>query len=205
MLADRTPDDFGSTLRQARERRGVSLRQIATATKISVAALEGLERNDITRLPGGIFSRAFVRSYAIEVGLDPDKTIQQFIASFPNEVDRRGTAAAGRARTTRRSRANAAPPTTFLRLDRIERSGCRWSCCTSRRSADAGRRTGSAAASQPARCRVDARPRPAAPFHQPPRRRRTELSTCDRSRRVPTARQRLLPTRPSAIDRCSSA
>lgn len=76
---------FGGTLREARERRGVSLRQIANATKISVAVLEALERNDISRLPGGIFSRAFVRSYAIEVGLDPEKTIQEFIAQFPND------------------------------------------------------------------------------------------------------------------------
>ncbi len=76
---------FGGALREARERRGVSLRQIANATKISVAALEALERNDISRLPGGIFSRAFVRSYAIEVGLDPDATIQEFVAQFPND------------------------------------------------------------------------------------------------------------------------
>jgi cytoskeleton protein RodZ len=76
---------FGGTLREARERRGVSLRQIANATKISVAALEALERNDFSRLPGGIFSRGFVRSYAIEVGLDPEKTIQEFIAQFPND------------------------------------------------------------------------------------------------------------------------
>ena len=76
---------FGGTLREARERRGVSLRQIANATKISVAVLDALERNDISRLPGGIFSRAFVRSYAIEVGLDPEKTIQDFIAQFPND------------------------------------------------------------------------------------------------------------------------
>jgi cytoskeletal protein RodZ len=76
---------FGGALREARERRGVSLRQIANATKISVAALEALERNDISRLPGGIFSRAFVRSYAIEVGLDPDVTIQEFVAQFPND------------------------------------------------------------------------------------------------------------------------
>jgi len=54
----------------------VSLRQIANATKISIAALEALERNDISRLPGGIFSRAFVRSYAVEVGLDPETTIE---------------------------------------------------------------------------------------------------------------------------------
>jgi cytoskeletal protein RodZ len=78
--------DFGAKLRAARERKGVSLRQIATATKISIAALEALERNDISRLPGGIFSRAFVRSYASEVGLDPEATIQDFIAQFPQDT-----------------------------------------------------------------------------------------------------------------------
>jgi cytoskeleton protein RodZ len=85
MSADRTSGGFGATLRNAREGRGVSLRQIANTTKISVAALEALERNDISRLPGGIFSRAFVRSYAIEVGLDPEATIAEFVAQFPND------------------------------------------------------------------------------------------------------------------------
>ena len=85
MAADRTSGGFGGKLRDARERRGISLRQIANATKISVAALEALELNDISRLPGGIFSRAFVRSYATEVGLDPDAMIQEFIAQFPND------------------------------------------------------------------------------------------------------------------------
>ena len=72
MAAERTAGDFGGRLREARERRGVTLRQIAAATKISVRVLEALERNDISLLPGGIFSRAFVRSYAIQVGLDPE-------------------------------------------------------------------------------------------------------------------------------------
>ncbi|HZR24904.1 MAG TPA: helix-turn-helix domain-containing protein [Vicinamibacterales bacterium] len=85
MAAERTPVDFGRKLRDARERKGVSLRQIASATKISVAVLDALERNDISRLPGGIFGRAFVRSYAIEVGLDPEETIQDFIAQFPHD------------------------------------------------------------------------------------------------------------------------
>jgi cytoskeleton protein RodZ len=77
--------DFGTRLREARERKGVSLRTIADATKISVAVLEALERNDVSRLPGGIFSRAFVRSYALEVGLDPEATIQEFVAQFPHD------------------------------------------------------------------------------------------------------------------------
>src|SRR5262245_34042818 len=85
MVAPRGSSGFGGRLREARERRGVTLRQIANATKISISALEALERNDLSRLPGGIFSRAFVRSYALEVGLDPEQAIQEFIAQFPGD------------------------------------------------------------------------------------------------------------------------
>jgi cytoskeletal protein RodZ len=85
MPSERSSGGFGARLRDARERRGISLRQIANATKISVAVLEALERNDISKLPGGIFGRAFVRNYAIEVGLDPEATIVDFITQFPND------------------------------------------------------------------------------------------------------------------------
>jgi cytoskeleton protein RodZ len=84
-MAGERPGDFGAKLRDARERKGVSLREIANRTKISVAVLEALERNEIARLPGGIFSRAFVRAYASEVGLDPETTIQDFVAQFPHD------------------------------------------------------------------------------------------------------------------------
>ena len=76
---------FCTQIRAARERRGVTLRQIANSTKLSVSQLEALERNDIARLPGGIFSRGIVRSYATEVGLDPEKAIHDFIAHFPHD------------------------------------------------------------------------------------------------------------------------
>jgi len=82
---ERPGGDFGSMMKLARQTRGVSLRQIADATKISVSALEALERNDISCLPGGIFSRAFVRSYATEVGLDPEQTVRAFIEQFPHD------------------------------------------------------------------------------------------------------------------------
>ena len=49
-------------------------------------SLEALERSDLSRLPGGIFTRAFIRAYAQEVGLDPDRTIQEFIAELPPEA-----------------------------------------------------------------------------------------------------------------------
>jgi cytoskeleton protein RodZ len=74
--------DFGAKLRQARQQRGVTLRDIAEHTKFSVAALEALERNDASRLPGGIFARAFVRSYAAEVGLEPESTVREFVELF---------------------------------------------------------------------------------------------------------------------------
>lgn len=72
-------DDLGARLKQAREHKGVSLKEIATRTKISAVALEALERNDFTRLPGGIFGRAFVRAYAIEIDLDPEATVADFL------------------------------------------------------------------------------------------------------------------------------
>lgn len=72
----------GERLRTAREARQASLREIAATTKISVSALEALEQNDLSRLPGGIFTRAFVRSYATEVGLDPEETMRDFVAEI---------------------------------------------------------------------------------------------------------------------------
>ena len=84
-IVERAKPDFGMKMRRLREEKGVSLRQIADATKISIGALEALERNDISRLPGGIFSRAFVRSYAIEVGLDPELTVRDFMVQFPHD------------------------------------------------------------------------------------------------------------------------
>jgi cytoskeleton protein RodZ len=84
MESDRSID-FGARMKRLREERGIALRDIADTTKISVAALEALERNDMSRLPGGIFSRGFIRAYAEEIGADPEVTVREFIARFPND------------------------------------------------------------------------------------------------------------------------
>jgi cytoskeleton protein RodZ len=115
-MADRPPGDFGRSLREARERRGVSLRQIANTTKIGISALEALERNDFSRLPGGIFSRAFVRSYATEVGLDPETTIQAFIAQFPHDSITAGHPPVTRSEDHEAIESNRRSATTFVRL-----------------------------------------------------------------------------------------
>lgn len=74
--------ELGEKLKQARVARNVSLRDIEAETKISVIALESLERGDYAKLPGGIFSRSFVRAYAQAVGLDADATVAEFIEDF---------------------------------------------------------------------------------------------------------------------------
>lgn len=81
-------DDLGAQLKRARDERGMSLSEIAGRTKISVTALEALERNDLSKLPGGIFGRAFVRAYAGELGLDPDKTVADFHVALEEEERR---------------------------------------------------------------------------------------------------------------------
>lgn len=76
-------DDFGGCLRIARERAGLTVEEIATRTKVIASRVRALERNDLSRWPGGIFRRGFVRSYAGMVGLDPDETVAAFIQAFP--------------------------------------------------------------------------------------------------------------------------
>ena len=73
---------FGPRLRSERERRGISLETIALVTKVSVDLWDGLERNDFSRWPSGIFARAFVRDYARAVGLDGDEVVDDFCRLF---------------------------------------------------------------------------------------------------------------------------
>lgn len=77
-----TPDDFGPSLKEERERRGISLEELAIATKVSVELWEGLERNDLSRWPSGVFARAFVRDYARTIGLDGDAVVNEFCRHF---------------------------------------------------------------------------------------------------------------------------
>ncbi len=69
---------FGENLRRERELRGVSLREIADATKIGIRFLEALEADRLDVLPGGMFPRAFARQYVHYLGLDEEKTLAAF-------------------------------------------------------------------------------------------------------------------------------
>ncbi|HET7213352.1 MAG TPA: RodZ domain-containing protein [Terriglobia bacterium] len=69
---------FGENLRREREMRGVTLEEISAATKISIRFLKSIENEEFARLPGGIFSRSFVRAYARYLGLDEDPLIEEY-------------------------------------------------------------------------------------------------------------------------------
>ena len=77
----------GARLKLARESKRVTLRQIANTTRIAVSALDAIERDDVKKLPGGIFARSFVRAYASELKLDVEQTVTEFFAQFPELVD----------------------------------------------------------------------------------------------------------------------
>jgi cytoskeletal protein RodZ len=70
---------FGGNLKRERELRGVSLQEIAEATKISLRFLQALEEDRLGVLPGGLFPRSFVRQYARHLGLDAEKLVAEFL------------------------------------------------------------------------------------------------------------------------------
>src|ERR1700740_1254200 len=69
---------FGEELRREREIRGISLKEIADATKVSKRFLEAIERNDHRTLPAPVFTRGFVREYARYLGLNCDEIVNRY-------------------------------------------------------------------------------------------------------------------------------
>jgi transcriptional regulator with XRE-family HTH domain len=81
------PESFGARLCQRREQQQIALATIAEQTKINLSLLEGLERDDVSHWPAGIFRRAFVRSYAHAIGLEPDVVVREFLELYPDPVE----------------------------------------------------------------------------------------------------------------------
>ena len=78
---------FGTRLRLQRERQQIALDTIAAKTKIKLSLLEGLERDDVSHWPQGIFRRAYVRAYAQAIGLEPDSLVREFLELYPDSVE----------------------------------------------------------------------------------------------------------------------
>lgn len=69
----------GADLKKFRESRGITLRDIATASKIGVRYLEYIEAERVDVLPAPVYLRGFVQEYARMVGLDPRPTADSYL------------------------------------------------------------------------------------------------------------------------------
>jgi len=78
---------FGERLRREREMRGITLEEISEATKITSRCLQALEEEKFDKLPGGIFNKGFVRSYAAFLGIDEDQAVADFVAASGGEKE----------------------------------------------------------------------------------------------------------------------
>jgi len=74
--------DVGASLAAARETRGLSLADAERLTCIRARYLAALERSDFDALPGRTYARAFLRTYAAALDLEPDR----FVAAFEEVV-----------------------------------------------------------------------------------------------------------------------
>ena len=81
---------FGAQLKEEREKQGVTLEDISLTTKIGTRMLRALEEEHFDQLPGGIFNKGFIRSYARVVGIDEEQAIadyNQAIRLKPGDAD----------------------------------------------------------------------------------------------------------------------
>ena len=97
-----TPKD----IRTRREAAGVTLEAISERTKVPLQLFEGLENGNFDGWPAGLFSRAFVRSYALETRVDPGELLALFESSLPPDESMEHI------RQTRSKRATDVPSTT---------------------------------------------------------------------------------------------
>ena len=74
-------------LRDVRERRGITLAEIAERSKVSEGLYAALERADVSRWPMGIYRRSFFRAYALALGLPVEAALSEFLLLFPDEDD----------------------------------------------------------------------------------------------------------------------
>jgi cytoskeletal protein RodZ len=72
---------FGEGLKREREKRGVTLDEIALATKIGTRMLRALEEEKFEQLPGGIFNKGFVRAYARHLSIDEEQAVADYLAA----------------------------------------------------------------------------------------------------------------------------
>src|SRR5688572_4766855 len=66
---------LGEELKRKREERNISLNEISESTRIGIRFLKAIDSDNYSILPGGIFTRSFIRAYAKQVGMNEDEAM----------------------------------------------------------------------------------------------------------------------------------
>ena len=74
-------DSVGQYLRKHRESRRMSVEEISRATRVPMSSVERIESDQFDELPGEVFVRGFLRSYARSLGLLPEEVLARYTAS----------------------------------------------------------------------------------------------------------------------------
>lgn len=74
-------ETVGTTLRSQRQKKRMGLAEVSRVTRIPLATLEAIEHDHFDDLPGEVFVRGFLKSYAQTVGLVPDEIVARYSAS----------------------------------------------------------------------------------------------------------------------------
>ena len=77
--------ELGEYLRQMRESRGVSLEEVARATRVNIRYLRALEEGQYDVLPPEVYVRGFLRAYGEYLGIDPEELYARYEASKPKK------------------------------------------------------------------------------------------------------------------------
>ena len=83
-------ENFGSYIKHERELRGVPLEEISRITKIHIRFLEALEDNRFDDLPGEVFIKGYIKSYANIIGSDVDEMLNSYEESIENKLIEKG-------------------------------------------------------------------------------------------------------------------
>lgn len=76
---------IGEELRQARLARGLTLDDLADATKIRALVIDAMENDDFSPCGGRIYARGQIRGLAVQLGIEPEIWLEQFDSQYPQE------------------------------------------------------------------------------------------------------------------------
>lgn len=110
---------IGERLKEARETKGLSLDSLQEETKIQKRYLTAIEQGKFEVLPGTFYARAFIKEYALAVGLDPNSLLEEHRDEIPSSQDGTSEQYTRIQRSRQRTQSSSKSPAIFSLIPRI--------------------------------------------------------------------------------------